>query len=711
MLFARTETRMIQRLLVTLLLLATAAPTAQALESNIASSPRAQASLVSEVDAFTPGHPLRVGPLLRVGLRLRMAPGWYTYWRNPGDAGAQAELDFSLPAGVTAGPIVWPTPSRHATGPVMSYGYEGEVLLPVTLTVPTEAIAAPLVIQVHASWLVCERICVPEDADFTLTLPANTLATAPPAAPEAALFAATDAATPRPAPWPSTISPEGVLSLRIPGLDASRVREAWFAPLAWGQIEHSAPQELTATADGLTLTLRPAAEFRHAAGLKGIVVITDHTGTRSALELTATPGPTVVPAAILPLWQLVTFAVAAGLILNLMPCVFPVLAMKAIGLAALAGGHRRAALVQAGAYAAGVIATFLALAGLLVGLRAAGTMVGWGFQFQSPVFVAAMAWLLFAIGLNMSGLFAVGGGALAGLGSSTTQRGGATGSFMTGLLAVLVATPCTAPFMGAAIAGALAAPLSVTLLGFTAMGIGFALPYVALAAIPAVARLLPRPGAWMDVLRQVLAFPMYAAAVWLLWVVSLQAGSTGVLYTAGGAVLIGFALWAAGLAQHRTGTGRRVATATALVAGIAAAALLSTLATTPPASATPDNTLSESNGPSSQPFTPARLAALRDAGTPVFVNMTAAWCVTCIVNEQVALSRPAIREAFAARGITYLKGDWTRRDPAITDYLRALGRDGVPLYIFYPAGGRPAVILPQILTEQRVLDELARAGS
>ena len=686
---------MIHRLFVALLLLAIAAPGARGLESNVAASPRAQASLVSDVDAHT------AGTTLRVGLRLRMAPGWYTYWRNPGDAGAAADLAFSLPAGVTAGPIVWPTPARHPTGPVMSYGYEGEVLLPVTLTVPPGFAAAALPVQVHASWLVCERICVPEDADFTLTLPAGTASNST----EAPLFAATDAATPRPAPWPAAVSPEGVLSLRIPGLDASQVREAWFAPLAWGQIEHSAPQDFSPAADGLTLALRPGAEFRHAAGLSGIVVITDHTGRTSALELTATPGPTIIPAAILPLWQLVVFALAAGLILNLMPCVFPVLAMKAIGLAALAGGDRRAARGQAAAYAGGVLVTFLALAALLVGLRAAGSVVGWGFQFQSPVFVAATAWLLFAIGLNMSGLFEVGGGAVGGLGSRAAARGGATGSFLTGMLAVVIATPCTAPFMGAAIAGALAAPLAVTIIGFLAMGVGFALPYVAFAAIPGIARRLPRPGTWMVVLRQVLAFPMYAAAVWLLWVVTLQAGPTGMLITAGGAVLIGFALWATGLAQHRSGIGRRLAATTAIAAGVAALALLSTLAAAPPSSTT-----SASAALPGEPFTPARLAALRSAGTPVFVNMTAAWCVTCIVNEQVALAQPAIRQAFIAHGITYLKGDWTRRDPAISDYLRALGRDGVPLYVFYPAAGAPPVVLPQILTEQRLLNEFTRAG-
>jgi len=695
---------MIQRLLAVLLLLTSAAP-AIALESAVVSSPRAEASLISATDSHTPGQPLRVA------LRLRLAKGWYTYWQNPGDAGAPAELDFSLPDGATAGPIAWPTPTRHATGPVMSYGYSDQVVLPVTIALAPTLAADPLVVQVHASWLVCERICVPEDGDFTLALPASTT---PAASPEAALFAAADAATPRPAPWPARISPEGVLTLQIPGLDATQLREAWFAPLAWGQIEHSAPQDVATTDGGIALSLRPGSAFHPEAGLKGIVVITDYTGRTSALELAATPGPTVAPAAALPLWQLLAFAVAAGLVLNLMPCVFPVLAMKAIGLAALAGQRRSAALVQAGAYAAGVVTTFLALAGALVALRAAGAVVGWGFQFQSPAFVAATAWLLFAIGLNMSGVFAIPGGGAANLGTTATRRGGAAGSFATGLLAVLVATPCTAPFMGAAIAGSLAAPLAVTLLGFLAMGLGFALPYVALAAIPAVTRLLPRPGRWMEVVRQALAFPMYAAAVWLLWVVSLQAGPQGVLHTAGGMLLIGFTLWALAMARQHTGTWRRAAAGTAAAIGIAASvaalALLSTLAATPPAAAGTVAEAPASEGPTSEAFTPARLADLRRDGKPVFLNLTAAWCVTCIVNEQVALNQPAVRQAFAASRVTYLKGDWTRRDPAISDYLRAMGRDGVPLYVLYPARGAPPVVLPQILTEQRVLDEISRAA-
>jgi len=554
---------------------------------------------------------------------------------------------------------------------------------------------------VHASWLVCEKICVPEEADFSLVLPPGT----PLPSAQAPLFAAADARIPRPSPWPARISAEGVLTLA--GLDRGGVRAAWFAPLSWGQVDHSAAQELESVDGGFALALRTGPEFRAEAGLKGVLMVTDVAGQTSALTIAAAAGPSVAAGPALPLWQLLLFAFAAGAVLNLMPCVFPVLALKAMGLAKVSGQKRVVVLEQAGAYAGGVIVTFLALAGVLVGLRAAGSAVGWGFQFQSPVFVAAMAWLLFAIGLNMSGLYQVGAGRAAAMGDEVCRRGGAVGSFFTGLVAVLVATPCTAPFMGAAIAGALVAPLAVTLLGFLAMGLGFAAPFVLLAAVPALARRLPRPGPWMEVLRQALAFPMYAAAVWLLWVVSLQAGPMGVLYTAGGMLLIGFALWAVAMAQTHAGAARRVAAGAAVLAGASAVALLSTLAVAPPAAA---GTPVAEEGVS-EPFTPARLAALRAEGKPVFVNMTAAWCVTCIVNEQVALNRAAVREGFQKAGIAYLKGDWTRRDPVITDYLRALGRDGVPLYVYYPAGGGSPVVLPQILTEQRVLEEITRSGT
>lgn len=378
--------------------------------------------------------------------------------------------------------------------------------------------------------------------------------------------------------------------------------------------------------------------------------------------------------------------------------------MKAMSLAQLSGHAKGAVRAHAISYMLGVLLAFAALAVLLLMLRAAGSSVGWGFQFQSPIFVAATAWLLFAIGLNLSGVFEFNTG-FTHMGDRLTRRGGHLGSFFTGLLAVLVATPCTAPFMGAAIAVAITAAPATALLIFLVMGLGLAAPYGVLAIVPRAAALLPRPGRWMLILRQALAFPMYGAAVWLIWVVAQETGTDGLLITLSGALLIGFALW---LLQTTRGTrqGRLFGRAGATIIAIGAGVLLANLAAAPAQFSTTataaDNQL---------PYSASRLAAVRAEGKPAFIDMTAAWCVTCLVNERVALSSDAVLRAFATHGIVYLKGDWTRADPEITRFLREHHRDGVPLYVYYPPKGQPPVVLPQILTAGTVLDEINRFGS
>jgi DsbC/DsbD-like thiol-disulfide interchange protein/cytochrome c biogenesis protein CcdA len=656
---------------------------ASARESAAVITPRDTATLITDTDAIVPGRPLRVA------LRLRLAPGWHTYWQNPGDAGLAPDIAFTLPPGAAATPIAWPAPQRVAEGPVMTFAYTGDTVLPATIT----PAGAPLHLQAHASWLVCSTVCVPEEAIFTLDLPAGQ----PGPSAEAPLFAAAAARTPVASPYIAHIAPDGVLSLAGDGLPVAAVRGATFFPAAAGVIDNDAPQRLSVRGDALHVALHPGASFDAKANLAGLLVLRDVKGGETYLDIVATPGPAVVPGP--PLARMLLFALAGGLILNLMPCVFPVLAMKALGLARLSGEARGTVRGHALSYTAGVVLAFLALGSALLALRSAGQAAGWGFQFQSPVFVAAMAWLLFGVGLNLSGVFAVGAG-FAGTGQALAGRHGHTGSFFTGLLAVLVATPCTAPFMGAAIAGAVAAPPGVTLLVFGVMGLGLALPYTLLAAAPGLARLLPRPGVWMDVLKQALAFPMYGAAAWLVWVVSQEAGSDGVLGTASGMVALGFAAWALGWAQ-RSGRGRRLALGAA-IAGVAA-----TLAMVPGLRVASGPVAQASAG--SEPFSPARLAALREAGRPVFVNMTAAWCVSCLVNERIALAPHAVQAALAQHHVAYLKGDWTRQDPVITTFLRDHGRDGVPLYLFYAPGQAPAV-LPQILTESAMLDRINHSG-
>jgi thiol:disulfide interchange protein/DsbC/DsbD-like thiol-disulfide interchange protein len=673
-------------------LLALLARPAMALESAPVTSKRDTATLVTDTDTVAPGIPFRVG------LRLRMADGWHTYWKNPGDAGVPAELTLILPKDATVSGIDWPTPRRVPEGPIMTYAYTGDLLLPVTVTSAKNEAVAPAknenvtIVRAHANWLVCHDICVPEEGDFTLNLPIGT----PGASTEAALFAAHDRSVPRPSPWRATVSPDGSLWVEGPELNSTTVTDAWFIPDSSGRIEDDAAQPLSVRPGGFVLSLKLLKSFSPEAGLSGVLSVRDRSGLQTDVVIDAKPGPPP-PAAVPPLPRVLAFAFLGGLILNLMPCVFPVLAIKAVGLAAsTARGRGRAHAVS---YTAGVLVTFGALGLALLVARAAGSAAGWGFQFASPVFVAAMAWLLFGVGLNLSGVFNI-GTSLMGAGGRLTERHGHVGSFFTGLLAVLVATPCTAPFMGVAIAAGLAAPPVVTLLVFLVMGLGLAAPYVALAAVPGLARLAPRPGAWMEVLKQGLAFPMYGAAVWLLWVVSQEAGPAGVLGTAAGFVLLGFAAWVLGVSQTAEDRNRRFGQSVALASLLAALAILSGIATARPA---PEAEAS------AETFSPARLAELRAAGRPVFVNMTAAWCVTCLVNERVAIGTDEVRRAFATDHVAYLKGDWTRQDPVITAYLRQNGRDGVPLYLFYPKGGGAPQALPQILTEDTVLSVLRKS--
>lgn len=680
--------------------LAFAAPAATAAESEAVRSPRATATLVSDSEVLAPGEPFRLG------LRLRLAPGWHTYWRNAGDAGAPPEIAPELPEGWRAGDIEWPAPERIPYGPLVNFGYTGEVLLPMRV----EPAQAPppgesVTLTAHATWLVCADVCIPEEGSFRLTLPMGGASV--PSADATPLFEAAEAAQPRPAPWQARAgadATQATLTLEGPGLSPASVQDAFFFPADPGVLDNAAPQPASIRNGAVTLafTVAPGLDAPPAS-LDGVVAITDGGGQRAAFAVSAPVlgPPEPAGAAGLPLWQATLFALLGGLILNLMPCVFPVLAMKAMGLARLSGGARTEVRTHGLSYTAGVLATFAALAGLLLGLRAAGLAVGWGFQFTSPVFVAGMAWLMLAVGLNLSGVFALGGPVAAG--QSAAARHGHLGSFATGGLAVLVATPCTAPFMAAAIGAGLAMPPAATMAVFLAMGLGLAAPYALLAAAPGLARMLPRPGPWMERLRQALAFPMYGAAAWLVWVLAQQKGPDGVLSALAGAVLLAFGLWALGSAQRAAAAGEgrcRWGMAAALAGALAAAALLPRIATAPAQAAAE---------PGAEAWSEARVAALRAEGRPVFVNATAAWCITCQVNERVALRGASVQDAFAARGVAYLKADWTNGDAAIGRLLREHGREGVPLYLYFPPGAASPVVLPQILTEGIVLAALEPA--
>jgi thiol:disulfide interchange protein len=656
---------------------------AMAAETASFTSPQSTASLVTDSDSIAAGKPLRVA------LRLRLAPGWHTYWRNPGDAGAAPTLAFTLPGG-TAGPLEFPTPQVQHEGPLVTYAYAGDVLFPLTIANP-----APGRMTAQADWLACRDICVPQEASFTLDLPAGDAV----ASRQASLFAAFDQAAPRSSPYAASIAPDGTLTLSGQDISPEAIAGARFFPLEEGRIRNDAEQRLTVSPGALYLHLTWTSDASRTAALPGLLILDDRKGNSAALQIQATPGTVSAEPASPGLLAVLGLAVLGGVILNLMPCVFPVLAVKAFALARLSGSARNRVRAEALSYTAGVLVAFALLGAFTIGLRGAGASVGWGFQFTSPVFVVATGWVLFTIGLNLSGVFEI-GGSIVGAGQSLAGLGGHLGSFFTGLLAVVVATPCTAPFMGAALAAAMSAPPATALATFLALGVGLAAPTLVLAVAPGLAGLLPRPGRWMQVLRQALAFPMYAAAAWLVWVASQQAGSEAVLAMLAGGVLIAFAGWILCLGSEGSPRTRRTLRAAALAAVIGAIALLPGLASAPPVR----STLAQSEG--AEPFSDARLASLRAAGRPVFVNLTAAWCVTCLINERVALHAPDVRKAFAADDITYLVGDWTRQDPGISRFLRAQSRDGVPLYLFYPPGGKPPVLLPQLLTAHTVLQAI-----
>jgi len=673
----------------------------------------------------------RRGETLTIALRQTITPGWHTYWQNPGDSGEPTAIDWTLSAGIATGPIQWPLPEAIPVGPLINYGYSDTLMLLTDVTIPQDAAGQSVALTANVRWLVCKDICVPEESPVSLTLPLIDGELSPRRSPDAAATAAARDALPKPAPWPARYgSTDERLTLNIDGKlsETGKVTAARFFPMNWGQVSEASPQKVALLADGLMLIMHkgdtpPAAS----ASLDGLLALTvtgpDGGVVRrgyivSAAYSNAVPGasgdavellsPTASgsggeEAVSLGFGLALLFAFLGGLILNLMPCVFPVLTLKAYALAREASATHHMA--RGGlAYLAGVLASFGVIAAGLIVLRAAGVAAGWGTQFQSPGFVLALASLFMLLGLNMSGVFELGGGSLACAGDSLTRKRGLAGSFFTGVLATLVATPCTAPFMGAAIGYAFAQPAIEATAVLMALGLGFALPMLALSMSPALGGLLPKPGGWMVRFKQVMAFPLYATAGWLVWVLSVQTGSDGVFAAVATLLAVAFAAWLFGVS-----TGARMPVkAAALVIAVAGigfgAALLS-------GAQAPEGGISETSsasGPRAEAFTQARLDGLIAQGKPVFINFTAAWCITCKLNERVALRSERLAKAFEAGGVTYLKGDWTNANPEISAMLNSFGRAGVPLYLLYSGvpGAKPE-ILPQLLTEQAVLGRVA----
>jgi thiol:disulfide interchange protein len=691
--------------------LALAAPT------TTVRTPQVQAELVAHApEGVAPGKPMWLG------LHIRHQPHWHTYWKNPGDSGLPTTLEWKLPAGVTAGEIQWPTPKKLPIGPLLNYGFEGSLLLPVAVTIPAGFNAASLEVQLKAEWLVCKDVCIPESGEFALSLPAQSAT-----AGHKALFDAAQAAMPqRLAAAQGSARVEGQeLVLQLSGLPSAWTgRELDFLPETPGVISNAAKP--AASWQGSTWSARVALDPQRSESPRLMPAVFTTAGEAAGVHVTlsvSTPWPATIAApalpalggaaqsvgaapmppaaaALAPLLGAMLLALVGGSLLNLMPCVFPVLSLKVFSFAAKA--HDRRALLASGlAYTAGVMATFLALAVLMLVLRAGGEQLGWGFQLQSPFIVAALAALFCLIALNLAGGFEVRWLMPDAVGT-VRARHPLVDHGLTGVLAVVVAAPCTAPFMGASLGVALTLPAAQALLIFAALGLGMALPYLVASAWPGFARALPRPGAWMNHFKVLMAFPMWATAIWLVWVLGQQVGIDGAATLLATLLALSWLAWAWGSTslEGMGAWGRRSLNTVAL---ITLAATLAWALPTWSGAARPQASLEEGW----QPWSAARVAELTGAGRPVFVDFTAAWCVTCQFNKRTTLSHDEVKAAFAQKQVALLRADWTSRDANISAELTRLGRSGVPVYALYAPGLAAPKLLSEILSVQEVRDALA----
>ncbi|MFV3127497.1 protein-disulfide reductase DsbD family protein [Niveispirillum sp. KHB5.9] len=694
------------------LLLLAGAARAEPVRSNLVATDNVETFITLETKGVAPGQ------TVWAALTQRIRPHWHTYWINPGDSGIPTEITWTLPEGWKAGAIVWPAPTRFPIGPLVNFGYEDQVHLLVPLTVPQDVKPGGVVkLDAKVDWLVCEEICIPESADLSLNVPVA-VGTALLEHDVASLFHDARASLPVPSAYPVDLVPGGDthrLTLADPALHGHTIKDAFFFPHDYKVASANGAQEAVVDGKGLTLTLVPGGALppgpvtgvlRYTEEYEGqetahVLAVEAQVLALAATEAAAPPPVAAQQGATLETgWAMaLLLALLGGMVLNLMPCVFPVLSMKALALLKHGPEHARR---HGLAYTAGVLVCFAVVAGALLALRAGGAAIGWGFQLQDPPVVAILAYVMLLLGLSLSGVFTLGGSVM-GVGQGLAGRDGLAGSFFTGVLATVVATPCTAPFMGTALGYAITQPWPVALSVFLALGLGMALPFLALSFSPALLARLPRPGLWMDRVKQVLAFPLYASAAWLVWVLSIQAGPGALATVLAGMVAIGFAAWLYGQTRYAGTVGRGVGTVAALA--LLLGAVIGATGTTPVTASVA--TAGEAKAAGFEPWTPERQADLTGQGKPVFVNFTAAWCVTCLVNERTSLSGEAVKKALADKGVAYLKGDWTNRDATIARVLESHGRSGVPLYLLYLPGKAEPVILPQILTEGIVLEALS----
>lgn len=661
-----------------LLLLVGGAP---ALAQGFAKGPHVRSELVAETPSPKPGSDVTLA------LVSTPDPKWHAYWQNPGDAGLPAEAHWTLPAGVNAEDFRYPVPQRLLIAGLMNYVYEGTFVRLTTLHIPANA-TGTLPVKLKLDYLVCtDTLCVPEKAELETRLTIGDGAVDPATR---AKFDGWRAKLPRPLSAPASFQVEGgTLRLAVPYPADAAAKDVYFYPRTPDAIEYAAPQTVARDGDRLVITtkLRTAP-----AALDGVLAI-DGQG----LNLTAKPGtvPAPRPASGATPWLAAIGAFAAavlgGLILNVMPCVFPILSLKALSLAKAnhdAGNPRAEAL----AYTAGVVLVCLALGGLLLGLRAAGATVGWAFQLQDPRVILVLLLLVTAIAFNLAGLFEIATPAVVNRAASK----GHGGAFATGALAAFIATPCTGPFMASALGAALILPWFAGLAIFGGLGLGIALPFLALGFVPAFRRMLPKPGAWMATMRHILSIPMFLTALALAWVLGKQAGVDGMTIGLGATLLAMLGLWWAGARQAKGRARAWLPAVPLLLIALGGVALVH---------AAPAGLAVATGG--AEPFSESRLAELRAQGKPVFAYFTADWCLTCKVNEKGVIETAAVAQALKDGKVAVLVGDWTNGDAALGRFIEAHNRAGVPLYLWYKPGKDAPEVLPQVLT-QDLLTGLAK---
>ena len=658
-------------------------------------TPHVRASLISEQDS------IEAGQSFWVALHFDIIEGWHTYWQNPGDSGSPPRIQWTLPPGFAASAIHWPYPERLPVGPLMNYGYSNEAWLLVRMTAPDEIEAAQISLQASAEWLVCQETCIPEAGQFSLVLPVAAQGEHQPSRWHAR-FQAVQQHLPVAAPWSSHIRvKENVIDLRleIDQVKAEQMQDVYFFPADYGIVEHAAKQVHTVSDQEFSLLMRRGdLKARPLHTLHGVVVFSEQLADGAITRAFEINSPVATASASQPLWLVLSFALLGGLLLNVMPCVFPILSLKALSIVQTAAVAPAMARANGYLFTLGVLISFTVIAAALLVLRAGGEAIGWGFQLQSPAFVLMLTWLIFAMGLLFSGVWSF-GESWTGIGERLTSKRSCTGAFFTGVLAVIVATPCTAPFMGTALGYALGQPAWISLMVFLFLGLGMALPWLSISLWPGLSAYLPKPGVWMERVKQVLAFPLYATVAWLLWVLAQQVDQQSLLYVLLSLVLIALGLWF----WQNTRRASRVWRFSAAITLLLVIGLMSILLwkLVPIAD---NSTLVEQNWAEYDADT---LARFRAEGKPVLVNFTAAWCITCLVNEKLVLGSTDIQTELRDRSVVYMKADWTNRDPAITRVLEQYGRSGVPLYLVFPSDPqREAMVLPNILTRGIVLQTL-----